>query len=130
MAKTIGLSHISIHILELERTLKLYREILGFKLTNAVVFKSDACAEMLSLHMQLDSGFCIRLAYTSPQKWHTLATVGNTNHNHFTLIVEDILSIVEQLLNEGYEMEHGNYKDLKHNFFTGPNGEIIGLQEK
>ncbi len=128
--KATGMGGVCIHIMQIEKTFKLYREIFGLKLVNAEVFKSEACAEMLCLHFELEDGFSVKLSLTSPQKWHEINKIGNTNHNHFTLVVDNIVEVVEALIDEGYVMEHPEYKDIKYNFFTGPNGEIIGLSQK
>ena len=47
--------------------------------------------------------------------------------NHFMLKVNDIATIGDKLIEEGYELENNNYAKDLYTFFIGPNGEIIGL---
>lgn len=129
MAKVTGLKYICVHVLELEKTLKLYREILGFQLDDASVLKGEGIEGMLV--MMLKSGDCtICLSLTSPENWTSVGLIGNTNHNHFMLYVDDITSIGNDLLKEGYELENEAFAQDKYTFFVGPNGEIIGLTEE
>jgi hypothetical protein len=125
-ARVIGLKNICVHVLELEKTLKLYREILGFKLNGAEVYKAKGIEGMLV--MKLKAGDLeIHLSLTAPEYMHTIGPIGNTNHNHFMLRVNDIKTIGDKLVEEGYELENENYARDKYTFFVGPNGEIIGL---
>lgn len=124
-AKVTGLRYICIHVLELEKTLKLYQEILGFRLDNAEVLKGGLDG-MLVLKLKAND-LTIALTVTPPELIHTLAPVGNTNHNHFMLTVNDIGPIGDKLKEEGYALENENYVRDKYTFFTGPNGEIVGL---
>lgn len=125
-ARVIGLKHICVHVLELEKTLKLYREILGFKLSDTEVYKGAGIEGMLVMKLKADD-LEIHLSLTAPEFKHTIGPVGNTNHNHFMLKVNDIETIGDKLIEEGYELENENYARDKYTFFTGPNGEIIGL---
>jgi len=125
-AKVIGLRHISIHVLELEKSLKLYREILGFKLDNAKVLHGPGLEGMLVMKLKAND-LTVGLSVTAPEFIHTIGPVGNTNHNHFMLKVNDIGPIGDKLKEEGYELENENYVRDKYTFFMGPNGEIIGL---
>jgi len=125
-AKVTGLRYISIHVLDLEKSLKLYREILGFTLSDAEVLHGPGIEGMLVL--KLNAGeLTIALSVTAPEFMHTIGPVGNTNHNHIMLIVNDIGPIGDKLKEEGYELENENYVRDKYTFFVGPNGEIIGL---
>ena len=125
-ARVTGLRYISIHVLELEKSLKLYREILGFKLSDAEVLKGPGLEGMLVMKLKAND-LEIGLSVTAPEFMHTIGPVGNTNHNHFMLTVNDIGPIGDKLKEEGYELENENYVRDKYTFFVGPNGEIIGL---
>ncbi|MEM6319643.1 MAG: VOC family protein [Bacteroidota bacterium] len=125
-AKVTGLRYITVHVLELEKSLKLYREILGFKLNSAEVLHGPGLEGMLVLKLRAGD-LEIGLSVTAPEFLHTVGPVGNTNHNHFMLKVNDIGPIGDKLKAEGYELENDNYKQDKYTFFVGPNGEIIGL---
>ncbi len=125
-AKVTGLRYISVHVLELEKTLKLYREILGFKLDNAKVLHGEGLEGMLVMKLKAND-LTIGLSVTAPEFIRTIGPVGNTNHNHFMLKVNDIVTIGDKLKAEGYELENENYARDKYTFFVGPNGEIIGL---
>ena len=125
-AKVTGLRYISIHVLELEKSLKLYREILGFKLSNAEVLHGPGLEGMLVMKLKAND-LTIGLSVTAPEFLHTIGQVGNTNHNHFMLKVNDIGPIGDKLKEEGYRLENENYVRDKYTFFEGPNGEIIGL---
>lgn len=125
-ARVIGLKHICVHVLELEKTLKLYREILGFELSGAEVYKGAGIEGMLVMKLMADN-LEIHLSLTAPEYRHTIGPIGNTNHNHFMLRVNDIKTIGDKLIEEGYNLENENYVQDKYTFFTGPNGEIIGL---
>ncbi|MEM9832626.1 MAG: VOC family protein [Bacteroidota bacterium] len=125
-ARVTGLRYISIHVLELEKSLKLYREILGFKMDNAEVLHGTGLEGMLVMKLKAND-LTIGLSVTSPEFMHTIGPVGNTNHNHFMLKVNDIVPIGDKLKEEGYELENENYARDKYTFFVGPNGEIIGL---
>lgn len=125
-AKVTGLRHISIHVLELEKTLKLYQEILGFKMDDAEVLHGPGLEGMLVLKLKAND-LTIGLSLTAPEFRHQIGPIGNTNHNHFMLRVNDIGPIGDQLKEEGYELENDNYVRDKYTFFVGPNGEIIGL---
>ncbi|MBB6429186.1 VOC family protein [Algisphaera agarilytica] len=128
MAKVVGLKYICVHILELEKTLRLYREILGFTLVDAEVLHGEGIEGMLV--MGLEANDCrIHLSLTAPEYLDTIGPIGNTNHNHFMLYVDDITTIGDQLKQEGYELENENYAQDKYTFFVGPNGEIIGLAQ-
>ena len=128
MAKVTGLKNICVHILELEQTLKLYREILGFSLVGADILRGEGIEGMLVLKIQA-SDCVIHLSLTSPEYQDTVGPIGNTNHNHFMLTVDDIVPICEKLVAAGYALENEFYERDKYSFFVGPNGEIIGLTE-
>lgn len=125
-ARVTGLRYICVHVLQLEKTLKLYREILGFKLDNAEVLHGPGLEGMLVMKLKADD-LEIDLSLTAPEFWDTVGPVGNTNHNHFMLKVNDIGPIGDKLKEEGYQLENENYVRDKYTFFEGPNGEIIGL---
>ncbi|WP_298369436.1 VOC family protein [uncultured Lutibacter sp.] len=125
-ARVIGLDNICVHVLQLEKSLKLYREILGFKLDDAVVFQGKGIEGMLAMKLKAND-LTITLSLTAPEYINTIGPVGNTNHNHFMLRVNDIETIGNKLKEEGYELENENYARDKYTFFVGPNGEIIGL---
>lgn len=125
-ARVTGLRHISIHVLELEKSMKLYREILGFKLNDAEVLHGPGLEGMLVMKLKAND-LTIGLSVTAPEFIHTIGPIGNTNHNHFMLKVNDIGPIGDKLKEEGYELENENYVRDKYTFFVGPNGEIIGL---
>ncbi len=125
-ARVTGLRHISIHVLDLQKSLRLYREILGFKLSDAEVLHGPGLEGMLVLKLKADD-LTIGLSVTAPEFLHTIGPVGNTNHNHFMLKVNDIGALGDRLKEEGYELENENYVRDKYTFFVGPNGEIIGL---
>jgi len=125
-ARVTGLRYISVHVLELEKSLKLYREILGFKLDNAEVLHGPGLEGMLVMKLKAND-LTIGLSVTAPEFMHTIGPVGNTNHNHFMLKVNNIVPIGDKLKEEGYELENENYARDKYTFFVGPNGEIIGL---
>ncbi len=125
-ARVIGMRYICVHVLQLEKTLKLYREILGFKMHSAEVFHGPGLEGMLV--MKLKAGdLMLTLSLTAPENWDQVGPIGNTNHNHFMLRVNDIVPIGDMLKAEGYALENENYARDKYTFFTGPNGEIIGL---
>lgn len=128
MAKVKGISYLCVHILQLEKSLRLYREILGFSMVGAEMLPGDACKEMVVFHLQAGE-CCLHLSLTSPERWDTVGEIGNTNHNHFMLNVDDIKTIGDALVKEGYELENNNYATDGYTFFTGPNGEIIGLSQ-
>lgn len=125
-AKVTGLRYISIHALELEKSLKLYREILGFKLSDAEVLHGPGIEGMLVMKLKANE-LEIGLSLTAPEFLHTVGPIGNTNHNHFMLKVNDIGTIGDKLKAEGYALENEHYVRDKYTFFEGPNGEIIGL---
>ncbi len=125
-ARVTGLKYISVHVLELEKTLKLYREILGFKMADAEILHGPGLEGMLVMKLKADD-LTIGLSLTAPEFIDTIGPIGNTNHNHFMLKVNDIVPIGDKLKEEGYELENENYARDKYTFFVGPNGEIIGL---
>lgn len=124
-ARVTGLRYNNVHVLQLEKTLTLYREILGFELVDAEVLKG-ALSGMLVLKIKAND-YMMTLTVTPPQHMHTLGPVGNTNHNHHMLKVNDIATIGDKLKEAGYELENENYARDLYTFFVGPNGEIIGL---
>jgi len=125
-ARVTGLKYLSVHVLELEKTLKLYREILGFKMADAEVLHGPGLEGMLVMKLKADD-LTIGLSLTAPEFLDSIGPIGNTNHNHFMLKVNDIGPIGDKLKEEGYELENENYARDKYTFFVGPNGEIIGL---
>ncbi|WP_298484982.1 VOC family protein [uncultured Maribacter sp.] len=125
-ARVTGLKYISVHVLELEKTLKLYREILGFKMSDAEVLHGPGLEGMLVMKLKADD-LTIGLSLTAPEFIDTIGPIGNTNHNHFMLKVNNIGPIGDKLKEEGYALENENYARDKYTFFVGPNGEIIGL---
>lgn len=124
-AKVTGLRYNNVHVLELEKTLKLYLEILGFKLVDAEVLKGGLDG-MLVLKIKAND-YRMTLSLPPPQFKNSVSPIGNTNHNHIMLTVNDIGPIGDKLKEEGYKLENDNYVNDKYTFFTGPNGEIIGL---
>lgn len=129
MAKVVGLKYICVHILELEKTLRLYRDILGFTLIDAEVLHGKGIEGMLVMSLQAED--CrIHLSLTAPDYRDTIGPIGNTNHNHFMLNVDDITTIGDQLKQEGYALENEDYAQDHYTFFVGPNGEIIGLTQQ
>lgn len=127
-ARVTGLRYNCVHVLKLEKTLKLYREILGFQMADSEVYQAKGIEGMLV--MKLKAGdFNLNLSLTAPEHIDTVGPIGNTNHNHFMLRVNDITTIGDKLKEEGYELENENYARDRYTFFTGPNGEIIGLSE-
>ncbi len=127
-ARVTGIRYICVHVLELEKTLKLYREILGFKMHAAEVFHGPGLEGMLVMKLKAND-LMLTLSLTAPENWDQVGPIGNTNHNHFMLRVNDITTIGDKLKEEGYELENNNYARDKYTFFTGPNGEIVGLSE-
>ncbi len=127
IGKVIGIKNVCVHVMKLEETLKLYREILGFKMTNASVLRGPGIEGMLV--MELQAGDCkVHFSLPAPGGFG-LQAIGNTNHNHFMLLVDNIIPICDKLKEEGYALENENYAREKYSFFTGPNGEIVGLTE-
>ena len=126
--KVVGLKYNCVHVLQLEKTLKLYREILGFKMVGAEVLRGGGIEGMLVMKLKANE-FQISLSLPSPEHKNTVGPIGNTNHNHFMLVVDHIVPICERLKKDGYKLENENYAKDKYTFFTGPNGEIIGLTE-
>ncbi|GAB5379489.1 MAG: hypothetical protein Alis3KO_28850 [Aliiglaciecola sp.] len=123
-AKVIGMRHLSIHILELEKTIELYRDILGMELTESEVLQIPGIEGMLVL--KFTAGDLI-IALSLPATSDAVGPIGNTNHNHFMLKVNNIGPIGDKLKQAGYSLENDNYVNDLYTFFTGPNGEIIGL---
>ncbi|MEM1109996.1 MAG: VOC family protein [Planctomycetota bacterium] len=128
MGKVVGLKYICVHVLELEKTLKLYREILGFTLFDSEVLHGEGIEGMLVMKLRADE-CVIYLSLTAPEYLDTIGSIGNTNHNHFMLLVDDIATIGDRLKEEGYELENDHYARDKYTFFVGPNGEIVGLNQ-
>ncbi len=127
-AKVIGLSYNCVHVLKLEKTLRLYREILGFKMADAEILRGGGIDGMLIMKLRAGD-FTVCLSLPAPGPNNPTGPIGNTNHNHFMLLVNDIVPIGDKLKEEGYELENEAYARDKYTFFTGPNGEIIGLTE-
>lgn len=125
-ARVTGLKNICIHVLQLEKTLTLYREILGFKMDGAEVYKGPGLEGMLVMKLKADD-LTIHLSLTAPEFKDQIGPIGNTNHNHFMLKVNDIKTIGDKLKAAGYALENENYARDKYTFFEGPNGEIVGL---
>ncbi|WNJ17567.1 VOC family protein [Pontibacter sp. G13] len=125
-ARVTGLRYICVHVIELEKSLELYQEILGFQMDDAEVLKGPGVEGMLVMKLKADD-LTIALSVTAPQFMHTIEPIGNTNHNHFMLKVNDIGPIGDKLKAAGYELENEHYVRDKYTFFEGPNGEIVGL---
>lgn len=126
--KVLGIKYNCVHVLQLEKTLKLYREILGFKMADAEILHGDGIEGMLVMKLKVND-FTVCLSLTAPEYRDTIGPIGNTNHNHFMLLVDNIVPICDKLKKEGYELENEAYARDKYSFFEGPNGEIIGLTE-
>lgn len=126
--KVTGLKNVCVHVLKLEETLKLYQEILGFKLEKEVTLHGKGIEGMIVREMRA-GGCLIHLSLPAPEFKDTVGPIGNTNHNHFMLVVDNIVPICDKLKAEGYELENDEYARDKYSFFTGPNGEIVGLTE-
>lgn len=127
-ARVTGLKYNCVHVLKLEKTLELYRGVLGFKLVDSEVLHGDGIEGMLIMKLRAGD-FTICLSLTAPEHLDSVGPIGNTNHNHFMLLVNDIVPICDRLKEKGYELENEGYARDKYTFFTGPNGEIIGLTE-
>lgn len=115
-ARVTGLRYICVHVLQLEKTLKLYREILGFKLDDAGVFHGKGLEGMLVMKLKAND-LNLTLSLTAPEYLDQVGPIGNTNHNHFMLKVNDITTIGDKLKAEGYELENDNYAKDKYTFF-------------
>lgn len=74
----------------------MYQEILGFELVDAEVLKGTL-AGMLVLKVKAND-YLMTLTITPPQLKHSLGPIGNTNHNHFILKVNDIATIGDKLM--------------------------------
>jgi len=116
-AKVTGLRYNNVHVLQLEKSLTLYQEILGFELTKAEVLKGNL-AGMLVLTIEAND-YAMTLTVTPPKYQHNLKPVGNTNHNHFMLVVNDIKTIGDKLKAAGYALENENYAKDLYTFFEG-----------
>lgn len=124
--KVVGIKNVCVHVLKLEKTLELYRDILGFEMKRASVLHGEGIEGMLV--MELHAGNCaVHLSLPAPGS--DVGEIGNTNHNHFMLVVDNIVPICDRLKEEGYALENEAYARDKYSFFTGPNGEIVGLTE-
>lgn len=123
--KVTGLRHIVIHVLDLEASRELYQGILGFELVDAEVL-GGTLQGMLLLRLKAND-LTITLSVPPPQAMDGYGPIGNTNHNHFMLKVDDIGPIGDSLKAAGYALENDNYVQDQYTFFTGPNGEIVGL---
>lgn len=126
--KVIGLKYNCVHVLDLKKTLKLYTEILGFKKVGEEILRGKGVEGMVVMKFSAN-GHQINLSLPAPKYADTVGPIGNTNHNHFMLLVDNIVPICDQLKQEGYKLENEAYARDKYSFFTGPNGEIVGLTE-
>lgn len=122
-AGVIGFDSFSVQVLDFKESITLYRDILGFKINDMEIF-SDKRKLVLKVNT---NDLTVSLSPTSKKFVDAIGPIGNTNHNHFMLKVNDIVTIGDKLKAAGYELENENYARDKYTFFVGPNGEIIGL---
>lgn len=127
-ARVVGIKYNCVHVLKLEKTLKLYREILGFKMVDAEILHGEGIEGMLVMKLQAND-CTVHLSLPAPEYINTVGPIGNTIHNHFMLLVNDIIPSCDKLIQLGYALENEAYARDKYSFFTGPNGEIVGLTE-
>ena len=134
-------SHIGICVSELERSLRFYRDVLGFQEVSRLAMKGEiterlleiAGGELQAVYLQLD-GTCIELLYY-PAAGHTAgATPRPMNQlglTHLSLKVKDLAAVVAAIEQAGgLHLEH-TLIDLesgsKAGFITDPDGLRIEL---
>ncbi len=108
---------------KLEKTLRLYREILGFKLDSANVQRGGDDG---TLTMKLSSNGSRVDLLLPPLKDEVKANSGEST-KHIVLSIADITPACEKLIADGYQLKHADYAKDGYTFFDGPNGETITL---
>ena len=123
-AKSLQENSIHVSAENLEKTLRLYREILGFNLDGANVLKGEGHDGTLAMKL---SGNKCKVNLLLPSLKNNKAGKSDANRNHFVLSVSDVASVCDKLKSEGYELQHKEYARDGYSFFAGPNGETISL---
>ncbi len=127
-APVSDLHYYNVNVTAFEKSMTLYREILGFDLTDAQVLDGQL-AEVLVLTLQANDAI-VRLHI--PPK---IASVDLSQSNivfdtEFTLVADDLVLVATRLIANGYSLEVSTASseiDEKKQYFTGPNGEVIHL---
>ena len=136
-----GCSHVGIYVLDREKSIKFYEEVLGFKLLYRVDVESDG---LLIAMLQL--GNCAIEVLQPPKETGVLPKQcaqdniipsARSTPNHFAVTVSDIDKAMERVISFGYKFEDriaydvpcfGSADlDLRVAFFRGPDGERIEL---
>ncbi len=125
-----GFHHISIQTPDLEKSLHLYRDILGM----AVRYEFDVDVRRFALLDMGDGGY-VELQTADPQKG--LVAAGGPLL-HFSLAVHDARAVTEKLRQAGYEItmepkdiDMADFMPSVASFFKGPSGESVEIfQEK
>ncbi len=116
---------VRVPVRNLEKTLKLYREILGFSLDGVEVLHGKDVDG--TLVMKLSGSECkVNLLLPSLENDANAQPSVNGSHN-YVLSVPDVVSVCDKLKAEGYELNNDDYGRDKYSFFSGPNGETISL---
>ena len=121
----IGLSHIGLHVRDLERSKKFYMEVLGFSNTCTAPLENGTVLCFLR-NGDCEIELIAKSNYQPRQDGH---------FEHLCLKTTDLDAAIAHLCAQGVQMEGPSrsipnvYHGIRLAFFRGPDGELLELNE-
>lgn len=145
-----ALDHIAVTVSDMERSLKFYRDLLGFKEVERHRLEGEGISSMAGkpgvilqvVRLKPPEGAAILLdlqQYIQPKGDTSNAQLGMSNHSHFCFGVKDLRATYEDLKGRGVEFvsapvtfdlgEEWDYGAMRVVFLKDPDGFILEFVE-
>lgn len=142
----VTLSHVAVSVSEMDRSLRLYRDILGFEVVGDFTAEGDSVNSMVALKDVKVRIVLLHQNGSTLELCHYLSPEGRSDKamrqcdpgiTHFALVTDQFDGIIDNLKSDGYELLSdpldlgavegmGNVRAV---YFHGPDREAIELLE-